>query len=570
MALTITNITIGRWNGAGYTTLDQADDGTNADDDWNDIGAAITEDGPDTMAWGTVVLKGTNSLNSAQALARRYRVQFRTNFQPSFFYCFNRPFGTAETGEAAAAAWDDGTGYFPIAITSLGGGVYQVRMHMVGSRVRLSDRYQWTSGDASGANAGSEDNYFLNFGAEQISADAQWVTPVVTSALAPASSADADFGVNVLVSPAINSLKAVIASYPNIMGDGEGEHSAVDDNGDPIEGDDSGGPPQPCVGMCVYSDVQGWNFTMDSVQGTGGLMGVAVNGEPEFNVGTTLNMFIPYQLALWMGVPIHTVPAVVDVAYNEITGDAVNFVRVGAAPTITVGETTRAIVASDLSRTTDVFSAYRTSTTGGFMLNVDDPLALSIAVERAAERGPYGLRFFPMARAVTSTFLIGSTGSSPCFHGDTLVTMAFGGMRKKIKDVRVGDRVRVVGGGVREVHHVTCTRRRECVAFHRDALGPDQPSRPLLVTPNHLLRLHGRLRRADELERLCRPGTVHRTPPVTVYHVGLADWTFVETANVTAETLAWLPAHHRVRPARPAPAAAATPAGTPLPRACAV
>jgi hypothetical protein len=158
----------------------------------------------------------------------------------------------------------------------------------------------------------------------------------------------------------------------------------------------------------------------------------------------------------------------------------------------------------------------------------------------------------------------------PCFHGSTRLQRA-DGTDVAIADVRVGDELLDAAGQRRRVERVLRRERAQCMYFAADALAPGVPIRPLLVTPNHLLRLaNGDVMRADAAvvranaaaARMQAPSTrrfhlaprVHPAPraghvplPVTVYHVGFADWTFLRTHGVLAESLASTPAHHEQR-----------------------
>lgn len=136
--------------------------------------------------------------------------------------------------------------------------------------------------------------------------------------------------------------------------------------------------------------------------------------------------------------------------------------------------------------------------------------------------------------------------SVPCFHGSVRLPM-INGLAKPASDVRVGMVIMDHAGHPHVVRHVTRTEHvRGCVRIAAGALGPNVPSGLLIVTGNHLVRLDNRIVRADSLVDNVR---VHRlSEPLTVYHVGLDDWTFVIAHNMHLETLAWKPEHHAKRP----------------------
>ena len=158
----------------------------------------------------------------------------------------------------------------------------------------------------------------------------------------------------------------------------------------------------------------------------------------------------------------------------------------------------------------------------------------------------------------------------PCFHGSTRLQRA-DGTEVSIAHVRVGDELLDAAGQRRRVERVLRRESAQCVYFAADALAPGMPIRPLLLTPNHLLRLaNGDVVRADAAvvranaaaARLQAPPTrrSHLAPRVqpatraghvpllvTVYHIGFADWTFLRTHGVLAESLASTPTHHEQR-----------------------
>ena len=140
-----------------------------------------------------------------------------------------------------------------------------------------------------------------------------------------------------------------------------------------------------------------------------------------------------------------------------------------------------------------------------------------------------------------------TSDSVPCFHGTMRVPLQQGWALAR--DVAVGTVVRTADGGLHPVTHVTQDRSDACVRFLAGALGPNVPTRPVIVTAIHLLRLPtGRLLRADRALALARPGLAHRCRPgLTVHHVGLADWRFVDVHGLALETLAWTPAHQEAR-----------------------
>jgi len=134
----------------------------------------------------------------------------------------------------------------------------------------------------------------------------------------------------------------------------------------------------------------------------------------------------------------------------------------------------------------------------------------------------------------------------PCFHGSVLLPTVVGVI--PAARVRVGTILLAGDGTPRVVRHVTSASNARCVHIAPGALGVHVPSAPVIVTPNHLLQLpSGRILRADQAMSLF-PKISWVPQPLTVYHIGVDDWTFVRAHNLLLETLAWKPEHHEHRP----------------------
>jgi len=433
------------------------------------------------MAQMAIELKGTSAQSSDTMTGRRYRIQFQTNFQPSFFFCFNQPFAETDTDidPTDLDDFDTSEGYFPIKITDNGNDTWTVQMHTVGSAVSINQRY------GSGSS-----NYFINFMAEQASLDNLWQTG--------------------------DTLADVIAAYPNIMGDGDGDHRPENEDGEEIEVDDSGGPPPQCEGMCVYTDAD-WNFLMDSVDGRGGLMGVQASGQ--IGGSATFRMFVPLQLAIWMGLDPSETPALMDENREVRTDSGASTTRIGAY-----------VAGTD----------YSTDYQRGFVFKVP--------VTFVAARSAFGA-----ARATGSeSFLVGSTGT-PCFHGTTPITLLTGA-QIRAEELREGHMVRCSDNVIRRVSFVQKSKASRAILFRRGALGLNLPSKRVIVTENHLICLpNGIVLRADEAMQYAVPNLVRwytEDASMDVYHIGLEDWTWITVNGLGAETLAWKDEHHQVRPNR--------------------
>jgi len=129
----------------------------------------------------------------------------------------------------------------------------------------------------------------------------------------------------------------------------------------------------------------------------------------------------------------------------------------------------------------------------------------------------------------------------PCFHGSARIELA-DGTRIFARDVRVGMSVRGIDNRVQLVERVVCTKQAECIFFRPGVIARNVPNETLIVTPNHLLRMpSGQVMRADQvLYRFCRGPKTLAGPtlrPLTVYHIGVAHWTFIPVHGLHAETL---------------------------------
>lgn len=453
----------------------------------------ISDDGPGAGTSGQAVIELLDSAGNMSVLYnRRFRVRFQTNFEPSFIYSFNAPFEiqdidggySVSAGEGVEVDFDTTVGYVPPAITSLGGGNYQVAMHFGGANVTLGQRFQSEENLLKMTNDG---NSFIHVMIEQASLDAVWTTG--------------------------DTLADVIAADPTVM---EEDHDAVDQDGNPIDQDESGGPPPQTQGMAVYTNVERWNFVMDDVDGTGGLMGVEATAQAG-TTGKHFFMFVPYQLAIWMGVDeTQALQAYGSDREVRDSGWAVN--RIGA---FTSG------------------NDYSTDSSRGWILDIEPDFSESVF-----ERSLFG------ARADESdVVLVGNPGDSPCFAAGTLIPVT-SGVTRPVEAFANGDAVMFADGTRASVHHVTISVTTDLHEIPRHAFGRNLPSRTLRVTGNHLVRLPaGPAYRADELAAMGLPVT--RVPGRhTVHHLGLERWGWLRVHDIRAETEAWKPEHHAVRPYR--------------------
>lgn len=177
--------------------------------------------------------------------------------------------------------------------------------------------------------------------------------------------------------------------------------------------------------------------------------------------------------------------------------------------------------------------------------------------------------FFDNGRGRVTMYNFTTVTNIPCFHGDTLLTLADGTTRA-IRDVSVGMQVRNWTGQVETVRRVTRRTKAACVYFQPDSIAPGVPSRTLMVTPNHLLRHpDGRVMPAGALVTVMREQQArqamrvraggarimhrraarcgHVRDRVTVYHIAVDQWTFLRVHNVDAETMAQSAADDRRR-----------------------
>lgn len=138
------------------------------------------------------------------------------------------------------------------------------------------------------------------------------------------------------------------------------------------------------------------------------------------------------------------------------------------------------------------------------------------------------------------------SGVVPCFAAGTPIRLGPRG-HLPVERLRPGHWVLGSDGRARLVRRVTRTATRRITTIPKDAVARGVPSRPLSVTPNHLVQLPSR--------RHVRAGALGRTAvcphPVDVYHILLDDWTMVTVHGLRLETCAWRPRHHAVRPFLP-------------------
>lgn len=137
--------------------------------------------------------------------------------------------------------------------------------------------------------------------------------------------------------------------------------------------------------------------------------------------------------------------------------------------------------------------------------------------------------------------------TTPCFHGSVLIDTDRGLIQAR--HVGLGTRVRCEDNRYCVVTHVTKSSSTPCVAFSDHCFAPNQPSCFTMVTPDHLIKLpNNKLMRAKEAMKFAKPGSARMSKPVTVYHIGFDDWTFLFANNMRMESLAWKDHHHKMRP----------------------
>lgn len=154
-----------------------------------------------------------------------------------------------------------------------------------------------------------------------------------------------------------------------------------------------------------------------------------------------------------------------------------------------------------------------------------------------------------IVRSETRRVMVGRRPTVPCFHRDTLIRTRVGNadVMVPVHELRPGQRVVVGGTGTSTAKIVRMTNDRSCncFCFKVNSLGPGMPSRPLIVTGNHLLQYGSRIVRADRLLM-----AIHINATLRVYHILLDEWAFVHANDVLAESCAWKPEHYAIRPSK--------------------
>lgn len=491
MANTVTVTSIDRLVGSTWSAMTAG--ATDTAGVYNDLSASAVTTyfgvEHDTMTAKIITMGGTSTASDPT----RYRLTLTCNFQPSFFYSFTQPYVGTGSEEALALPsgydlddFDMTSGFYPTLVTQVGAS-WTVKMHLYSSEISCENRFEGSS----------VDNLFLNLSLEEASRDVAWDTGT--------------------------TMADVLDAYPNAIGDNEeaGDHQAVDENGD--SPDDMGGPPGQCLGMTVYTNTEQWNLIMDSQTGRGAMMGIRALGLAN-GPSKLLRMYVPYQLAQWMGVNVANTITILDAAGAAIDDPNAEVVRI---------DTTGFSSSANFTATT----IYRR----GFMFEVP----IDFSQHDVFSQGQRGL-----ARATTAaTFLIGQ-GTNPCFHGTTEIDLV-NDKRIRVDALKQGHRVRTADGKAHTVRAVLSTTTDRAIVFRPGAFGENLPSRRLIVTANHLIRLpDGRtMSAADAMSAVVES---HRArwlvEPMTVYHVCLNDWTWLDVGGIQAETCAWLPEHHDTRP----------------------
>lgn len=122
----------------------------------------------------------------------------------------------------------------------------------------------------------------------------------------------------------------------------------------------------------------------------------------------------------------------------------------------------------------------------------------------------------------------------------------------QVSRLRIGSRLELYDGKIRKIVKITTEKVKDAVRFRPHAFDHNIPSSSVIVTRNHLIKLPGRgFLRADQAMQLAKPGfaCVYSEPgDITVYHLGLNDWSLVRVSNLLLETLAWKDEHHLMRP----------------------
>lgn len=507
-APTISGLTVQAYTDGSWTTLTS---GAAVSNQYSDITSTVRSveqtmfaaqgqsQGPDMSTLGMLVLG-----LAAGSSANRHRLTFTATYSngasagPSFFMVPSQPFSgdiDALTPRTSSQIDDFNqiSGYYPTTITSLGSGAFEVQMHLVPPSESIGDRwgqYYDSNGDLQSTALSGNGAAWLSIMFEEGSRDASW-----------------DY----------DTLAEAIQANPTLMSDSEEEHQGVDENGDPIEEDDMGGPPSQATGMTVYTDAD-WNFVFNNqINATtgeyeGGLMGVEARSRAN-STEATFRMFVPFRLAHWMGVDINLPLQLFDALLSQIDTASVEN-----------------ILGTDQT-------AAPTMQTRGYLIDV--PVTFTLDVGRSLLSGM-------LARSSSQQVLFGQGGSVPCFHAMTPIPMAMEGHAKLVKDVVPGDRVRMADGSIETVRFVTHEESSEVYAVPRSGrLAP-----PLKVTGNHLVRLaDGREYRADEL---AIRGFAHKVLGThQVYHLALDGWGYLNMGGgLSAESCAWKAEHHAVRPNR--------------------
>lgn len=131
-----------------------------------------------------------------------------------------------------------------------------------------------------------------------------------------------------------------------------------------------------------------------------------------------------------------------------------------------------------------------------------------------------------------------------CFAADMPITMACSGRTRPVREVQVGHVVLDSQSRPHVVRRVTGHTATRLVKLAKDSLALDVPSSDVLVTHNHLVKLPAQA----AVPAHCWGEDVELPGPVTVYHLGFDDWTWLNVHGLWCESMAWKPEHHQKRP----------------------
>lgn len=140
----------------------------------------------------------------------------------------------------------------------------------------------------------------------------------------------------------------------------------------------------------------------------------------------------------------------------------------------------------------------------------------------------------------------GEVQEVPCFGKQTLIPTRRG--KVPISALKLSDHVRLTSGHFAVPRFIHSSWTTDIVVFPPHAFGWNMPNHALVLTPNHLVRVGKHTVRAWQAVARSRGGFITHTRPTKVYHLGFDQWTWIDAHNVSCETLAWKPNHHKTRP----------------------